>query len=78
MSFYSAVTRQPLVALSLACLLVLPGSIAQANEPDAQLLTVSDSRSFTVGEPLRPISSMIVKYKAGVQRHYDYKEPTDT
>ena len=66
MIFRSTVTRQPLVALSLACLLVLPGSIAQANEPDPQLLAVSDSRSFTVGEPLRPISSMIVKYKAGV------------
>ena len=63
---YSMVTRRPLVALSLACLLVLPVSIAQANEPDAQLLAVSDSSSFTVGEPIRPISSMIVKYKTGV------------
>ena len=66
MTFYSMVTRRPLVTLSLACLLVLPSSIAQANEPDAQLLAVSDSSSFTVGEPIRPISSMIVKYKAGV------------
>jgi subtilisin family serine protease len=54
------------VALASALLLILPITVTQANEPDAQLLAVSDSRSLTVGEPLRPISSMIVKYKAGV------------
>lgn len=54
------------VVLASAFLLVLPITVVQANEPIASMQEFSKIALPPSGELIRPISSLIVKYKAGV------------
>ncbi len=54
------------VALASAFLLILPSTVVQANEPNASIQESSKIALPPSWELIRPISSVIVKYKAGV------------
>ncbi len=53
-------------ALASAFLLILPITVVQANEPNASIQESSKIALPPSAELIRPISSVIVKYKAGV------------